>query len=494
MTCHARLLPGLLSAALALSGCAVGPNFHPSAAPPEQSYGPEPAALSTGPQRLVPGAAPGADWWRGMGSPELDRLMATALAHNADLGAARATLREAREVYLAQRGSLLPSVDVQAQAQTAKNSESLAPPLSSNAVRYDLFTGQVNVGYALDVFGGVRRATEAAAAQAEQQRFQSEAAYLALTGNVASAYVQLAVLRDQLGVSEALLAANQRLVELTRLQHDKGQVSGAVLGQADAQLAQARASAAALRKQVAQQLDLLATLCGETPAELGDAPARLSGLRLPATLPLSLPAQMVRQRPDVRAAEAAVHAASAQLGVAIAARLPAISISASAGGASSQIGSMLASPNQLWTVAGGLAQPIFQGGALLHRQRAAQAALDVAEAQHRGAILAGFQNVADVLAAIQTDAEAFRDQQAAETAAQRSADAATLRHRMGDVSGLEELTARAALLQVSLARTQAEGARLSDSVALYVALGGGWSERERTALAAGGDLSSEVSR
>lgn len=472
-----RLRSAWIGASAALAGCAAGPNFHPPAPPAVRTYGAAVAPATAGGQQLLAGAAPAADWWRSFGSPELDRLMATALARNADLAAARAALRQAHETWMAQRGALLPSIDVELQAQRARNSQSLAPPLSNNAVTYSLFSGQVNVGYSLDLFGGVRRANEAARAQAEQQRFEAEAAYLTLTSNVASAYVQLAALRDQLAATQAMVDADRRLVQLTRLQHDRGQVSGAEMAQAEAQLAQARNAVPSLDKQIAQQVDLLAVLCGMSPAELDVPQGGLAELRLPATLPLSLPAQMVRQRPDVRAAEAAVHAASAELGVAVAARLPNLTLSAAAGGASPLAGSVLNPANQLWNITGGLAQPIFQGGALLHREHAAQAALEQAQAQYRSAVLAGFQNVADVLAAISADAEALSADQAAEAAAKRSADVAAERHRAGQVSGVDPLNAQTTALQASLARTQAEAARFTDSIALLVALGGGWSSR-----------------
>jgi NodT family efflux transporter outer membrane factor (OMF) lipoprotein len=479
-----RLALACLAAALA--GCAVGPNFHTPAPPKAQAYGATPAATAAAGQRLVPGAAPDAAWWRSFGSTELDRLMDAALAHNSDLDSARAALKGARENWLAQRGTLLPTVDVEGQAQRARSSQALSPVLNANIFTYNLYSTQLNVGYTLDLFGGVRRGVEAAHAQAEQQQFEAEAAYLTLTSNVATAYVQLAALRDQLATTQALVEADTRLVALTRMQHDKGQVSGAEMAQAEAQLAQARNALPGLTKQVAQQIDLLAVLCGETPAELGEPPARLADLRLPAQLPLSLPAQMVRQRPDVRAAEAAVHAASAEVGVALAARLPNITLSGAAGGASPQIGSVLSPANQLWSIGGSLAQPLFQGGALLHRQRAAEAALDQAQAQYRSAVLAGFQNVADVLAAIQADADGLTAAAAADDAARRNADIAALRHRVGQVSGLDDLNARATALQASLARSQAEAARFTDSVALLVALGGGWWSRNDFATARAG--------
>lgn len=474
MTRRRLMAIGLIGAGAALCGCAVGPNFHTPAPPKAQAYGAAPAPAQVAGQRLVPGGSPAADWWKGFGSPELDRLMETALAHNADLASARAALRQARETYLAQRGALLPTADLAGQAQRARSSETLSPVLNAQVFTYDLYSTQLNVGYTLDLFGGVRRGVEAAHAQAQAQQFQSEAAYLTLTSNVAGAYVQLASLRDQLALDQQLVDAAGRLVALTRLQHQTGQVSGAVLAQAEDQLAQARNAVPGLKKQIAQQVDLLAALCGEAPSELGEPPAGLADLRLPAELPVSLPSQMVRQRPDVRAAEAAVHAASAQLGVAIANRLPSLSISGAAGGASTQIGSVLTSPNQLWSVTGAIAQPLFHGGTLLHQQRAAQAALDQAKAQYRSAVLAGFQNVADTLAAIDADAEGLTTAQAAEAAARKGADIAALRHRTGDVSEIDELNARVTALQAGLAREQAEAARYSDSVALFVALGGGW--------------------
>jgi NodT family efflux transporter outer membrane factor (OMF) lipoprotein len=244
-----------------------------------------------------------------------------------------------------------------------------------------------------------------------------------------------------------------------------------------AQLEKAQKRGAELQKALEQQHDLIAALAGRFPSEAGAADLKLADFTLPATLPISLPSQLVDQRPDIRAAEANLHAASAAVGVAVADRLPNITLTASLGGASTELQGLLSPGNQAWSVAGGLTQPLFRGGALLHRQKAAEAAYDQARAQYRSTVIAAFRNVSDVLAAIRHDADSLTTAAAAEQAAQNALSIAEARVRAGQISGASALTIEQAYRSAVATRIQMQVSRLTDTVALFQALGGGWTDQ-----------------
>jgi NodT family efflux transporter outer membrane factor (OMF) lipoprotein len=429
-------------------------------------------------QRFEPGAPVAARWWTLFGSARLDALEDEALKANADLAAAQAALKQARELYLAQRAALFPTVQLAANALRAHNSDTIAPPLANNAQSYGLYTAQLDIAYAPDVFGGVRRQIEAAAAQADNQRFLTQAVYLTLTVNVANAVIQLASLDSQMEETQGVIEADRRTLEVAERQQRMGEASTVDVAAAQTTLEQARQLAPPLRKQIDQQRDMLAALLGRAPqnAPFG-APTdslEIGDLSLPVELPVSLPSDLVRQRPDVKAAEANLHAASAQVGVATAARLPSFSITAIPGGASTRIDTLFSNGNAFWSVTGGVTQSLFDAGALRHKQRAAQAALEQSKAQYRGAVLTALQNTADVLQAIVDDAEALRHADAAATAAARSLRLARNAFAHGQVGILPVLNAEAADRQARITLSQARGARFVDTAALYQALGGGW--------------------
>jgi NodT family efflux transporter outer membrane factor (OMF) lipoprotein len=483
---HRRAAQASLAAiALALGGCAVGPNFHTPAPPSADRYTPAPLPAETSSaathggavQKLVRGAAVDGRWWTLFGSPQLNALEDEALAANPDLAAAKAALRQARESYLADRAALFPTIGLTANGARAKDSLTIAPTLTNNSEYYTLYQGQLTLTYVVDVFGGVRRQIESSAAQAESQRFQTEAAYLTLTTNVANAAVQLAGLEAQLDATDRIIAANRQTLEITRSERELGQAAEADLAAAQAALEQAEQLAPPLRKQIAQQRDLLAALLGRPSSQAPEARLDLASFTLPAELPVSLPSELVRQRPDVRAAEANLHAAYAQVGVAVAARLPSLTINGAAGGASSEISSLLTNGNSLWSIEGGVAQTVFDAGALRHRQKAAEAALDQARAQYKSAVLASLQNTADVLQSIVEDANALQHASAARDAALKSLKIAQSELEHGQIATLNVLTAQAAYQQSELALAQARAARFADTVALFQALGGGWWNR-----------------
>jgi len=466
-----RLLPAVILAST-LGACAVGPDFHTPAPPSSTTYVATPAPAD---QRLHPGQAVDAAWWKAFGSPALDALVDEALRANPDLKSADAALRQSRELLAAQRGAFWPTVGLSYEGQRAKTSDALQPVTADNASIYSLHTAQVEVDYSPDVFGAVRRATESAKATAESQRFQYEAARTSLIANVVSGAIQQAALQAQLDGALRAAAAGREVLAFTRRQAELGALGQADVAAQETLVAQAEQGVPTLQKALTQQQTALAILLGREPGQGAPAVPGLASITLPADLPLALPADLVRRRPDVRAAEANLHAASAQVGVAIAARIPNITLSSVGGGASLAIQDLLTHGNDFWTLTAGVTQPVFAGGALLHRQKAAEAALDQAEAQYRSTALAGLKNVADTLDALSRDADALKLAAVSEAAARRSLDFTQRQTTLGQVGALQARLAEQAYAQAEAALVSAQAARYADTAALYQALGGGWS-------------------
>ena len=470
--------------ALALTGCAVGPDFVTPPPPDVTGYTPEPlkstAAANAGsgaaqkfePARELPG-----QWWTLFHSRALNALVERALAANADLQAAQAALRVARENVYAQQGALLPALDANVGAIRELPAIGGPSDVGAGAQTFNLFTTQLNVSYSPDVFGGTRRSIEALVAQADSQRFALEATYLTLTSNLAGAAVQEASLRGQIAATQSIIKIESDILDLLRKQRGLGAVADADVVAQEAALAQSEQALPPLRKQLAQQRDLIAALTGGFPSQPLAEQFVLSSLRLPRNLPVSLPSQLVEQRPDIRAAEANLHAASAQIGVAIANRLPNITLSASAGSTAIAVDQLFTPGNNFWNIAGGAAQPIFHGGTLLHRELAAKATFDQAAAQYRSTVITAFQNVADALRAIQADAVALQKAAASEKAAAKSLDISRHRLELGDINYVSLLNAQQTYQTALLSLVQARAARYADTVALFQALGGGWWNR-----------------
>lgn len=462
-----------------LSGCAVGPDFQPPPAPPVSGY------LPGG--RLSPAVAgrvfqPGADipprWWELLHSQHLNALIEQGIVHNPDLTAAEAAVRVAQLNALALRGGLFPQVAGTYNASRQQIPGGSAPGLSATgADLYSLHTAQVTVAFLPDVWGGTRRQIESAEALAEVAAFQREGIYLTLTANIALAAIQEASLRGQIAATRRLIRLQTQLLEILRRQNDLGQIALTDVVTQETAVAQARLLLAPLERQLEQQRHLLAALTGRFPSDADGAQFRLGSFRLPRQLPLSLPADLVRQRPDVRAAEASVHAANAQVGVAIANRLPQITLSGNAGSTATAISQLFTGGTGFWMIAGNALQPIFDGGTLRAKHRSAEEAVQQSVAQYRSTVLAAFQNVADTLRALQADARALEAAIQAERAASRSIDLVRKQVEQGQVSLPLLITAQQAYLSTSLARVQAEAARLADTVALFLALGGGWWNR-----------------
>jgi NodT family efflux transporter outer membrane factor (OMF) lipoprotein len=482
-----------LAAVTLMSGCAVGPNFRRPASPAVDNYTRPSLAQTTASvdavggeaQRLVHGHDLPRDWWTLFQSPALNTLVERSLRANPTLVAAQQSLRQAMAQAAAQRGLYYPSVQGSFSPSYQKTSATLAPPLNSDQLRYTLYTAQVTVGFTPDVFGGNRRQVEALLGQAEAQGFQLYAAQVTLTSNVVAAAVQEASLRAQIAATREIIAISTRSVELVRRQFELGAVAGLEVAAQETALAQVEQTLPPLQKQLEQNRNLLTALAGRLPSDDPEETFELASLRLPTDLPAGVPSRLVDQRPDVRAAEAQLHAASAQIGVAVANQLPQFTITGAYGGTSTSLTSMFANGNPFWTIAGNVAQSIFDFGTLLHRRRAAEAAFEQAAAQYRSTVLTAFQNVADALYALQADAESLKVVVAAERAAKRTLDITLKQQQLGAVNYLALLSAQQAYQQTLITRVQAQANRFADTAALFQALGGGWWNRDSASQATG---------
>ncbi len=443
------------------------PELHPAATVASDVAGGAQQRFDAG--RDIPG-----EWWKVFHSKQLDGLIDQALQANPGLQAAQAALWQAKENLYAQKGKLLPSVSANSSATREQFSPAefggTGPPFIFN-----LFQATVNVSYAPDVFGGVRRQVEAEAALADYQRFELEATYLTLTSNVVTAAVAEGSLRGQIAATRDILKVESDQLEVVRQQFNIGAVTKTDVLTQESEVATTQATLPPLEKQLEQQHHVLLALVGRFPNERLHEDLTLAAFRLPKALPLSLPSQLVEQRPDVRAAEAQLHQASAQVGVAIANRLPQFSLTADYGAAGPKL---LFSPNTIiWALAASGTQPLFEGFTLLHQERAAKAAYDMAQAQYRTTVLGAFQNVADVLRALQLDAATLKAQYAALQAASATLDLARGQFRLGAIAYVTLLNSERSYGQARLALVQAQAARFADTAALFQALGGGWWNR-----------------
>ncbi len=474
-----------LAAVMLLASCAVGPDFVHPAAPEITRYTREPLAPQTSGadvaagqrQRFIAGRDIPKEWWAVFKSPALNALIERSLANNPNLQSTLATLRAAQQAVYAQEGKYFPLVQANFNPLRAQTAATLSPATASGANIYNLYTAQLQVSYTFDVWGLNRRAVESLQALADVQRFEVEAAYLALTSNVVGR-------GDHRGLAARPDRGHQS-VDRDQRQNARHlpTPAGQGLGNASdvavqaAALAQAKATLPPLRKALAQQRDLLAALSGAYPSEGPRETFRLANLHLPVDLPVSLPSQMVEQRPDVRAAEEQLHSASAQVGVATANLLPNFTISAN-GGYSNTVFAALISPQSLaWELAGNATQTIFDAGTLLHQLEGARDTYQAAAWTYRGTVIGAVQNVADALRALQNDADALRAARDFERAAKKSLDLAQQQLDKGQSNVLLQLTAEQTYLQANIQVVQAQAARLADTAALFQALGGGWWNR-----------------
>jgi NodT family efflux transporter outer membrane factor (OMF) lipoprotein len=475
-------------ALLGLAGCMVGPDFKRPEPPTDKTYlsgettdqtVATPDVLGGEAQLFVQGLDIPAQWWSVFQSRPLSDLVARSMAANPDIQAAIQALKLAQQNARAQRAALFPTVSASLSGSQNQTSAALSPATATGGSIYGLFTGLLNVAFVPDIWGGTRRAAESLDAQAEQQCFLLEATYLSLASNVVVAAVTEASLRGQIAATERTIEVQRQSLALLQRRLAIGQGALADVATQQAALAQSEATLPPLRNQLSQQRNLLAQLTGQTTAHVPAETFELDGLSLPQQLPVSLPSRMVEQRPDVRAAEANVHSAAAGVGVSIANMLPQLTLGLNYG-STSLSSDQLFNPALGPTVFAGatVAQTLLDGGALLARKRAAEAAWEQSKAQYKSTVLTAFRNVADSLRALEFDAMTLKAAADAERAAQLSLDITRRRLAAGDAGVLDILNAELAYQQAVLSRVQAQASRFADTAALYQALGGGWWNRD----------------
>ena len=477
----ARILAG--AAALLLADCAVGPDFVTPAAPPVMGYTPEPLHSprtdAEGPrvaqQHFVTGAEISARWWAAFRSHPLNDLIRMSVEHNPSLQSAEAAIEVAYFNAQAQRGLFFPQVSANytASGQQFSNMATLQPG-DAPQTRYALHTAQLNVSFVPDIWGQNVRAVESLDALREQAQFQLEAAYLALTANVVTAAIQEASLRGQIAATERIVRIERDILGILKNQFSAGQAAKVDVLTQETALAQAEQTLPPLQKQLALQRNLLTALAGQFSADEILEKFDLQHLALPANLPVSLPSTLVARRPDVRAAEANLHSASALVGVAIAARLPNFTLTGNPGSSAFKPAELFTPGTFFYTVAGSATATVFDGLTLYHRQKAAEANLDEAGALYRQAVITALQNVADALRSLQADARDVQAAIKAENTAKASLEIVQQQLVLGQINQVTVLNAQQAYLNTAIARVQAQATRLSDTAALFMALGGGW--------------------
>ena len=470
-------------AALLMVGVAacVGPNFHRPAAPAVERFTaqtlPVQTADAAGPggaaQRFLSESEVPRNWWTLFGSDPLNQMVIEALRANPDVISAQASLRQALENTAAQRGSYFPQVQGSFDASRNRDATGvLSPNLTSGQALYNLYTPQVTVSFVPDVFGANRRAVESLAAQAEAARYQLDATYLTLTANVVTAVIQAAGLRGQIAASERVVSLERESLAVLKRELELGAVAEADVYAQDAALAALEASLPPLKRQLQITEDQLAALLGRTPSQFNALTVSLDDLSLPTDLPVGLPSQLVDRRPDVRAAEAQLHAATANVGVAIANLLPQFTLTGDAGSTGTALNQLFKAGTGFWSIGANATQTVFAGGTLIHRKRAADAALDQAAAAYKTSVLTAFQNVADALHALDNDADALKAATRATSAAQLSLGVSQRQLELGSVSYLALLNSEQTYSQALVLQIQARTSRLVDTAALFNALGG----------------------
>ncbi len=491
---RARLAIIMTMPCIALSSCMVGPDFvHPSL-PDTHAYTPAPQIHHTVsiPQAGKAGYAqhfiknediPGL-WWQVFRSPAVNKLICQAMANNPNLAAAEAALMAARQAYYAQiGGTLLPLVNANASYERQRfsyNSLGANGQLFGGGTRsntFNLYNSTVNITYTLDVFGGLRRLIEAYGAQVEYQRFQLEGAYLTLSTNIVTTAITIASLREQIAATEELIRLQRDTLNIIHKQFELGGISKLDYLFQEAQVAQTEGTLPPLKQSLAKNNHLLSVLIGDLPSENHLPKFKLKDFTLATHIPIGIPAVLVRQRPDIRAAEALIHLYSAQIGVATANLIPQFTLYGNYGWQSSILSQLISPANIVWSWGGGIVETLFNGGALVAKRRQAVAAYQQFAAQYQQAVLQGFQNVADTLRALEHDAEGLKAQKEAEVAAQQSLKLTTDQYFLGGVNYLALLIAQRTYHQAQIARIRTEADRYTDTAALFQALGGGWWSR-----------------
>lgn len=473
-----RALTALILAGL-LAGCAVGPDFKRPAVPGVLSYTAAPLPAQTASastafgdaQHFSAGASVSSQWWQGLGSSRLNALIEQAFQASPTLTSAKATLRQAQEIYAAQAGSTLyPQLDGGVGAQRQRVNPSALGQVGE-AREFSLYNASVGVRYNLDLAGGNRRALEALAARTDYRRYEVDAARLSLAGNIATAAITRARLAAQIEATGTILRAQEEQMQIARERLRLGQAAPDEVLSLQTQLEQTRAELPTLRKLLQQTEHLLAVLAGRTPGAGGIPEFVLEDFSLPVELPLLVPSELARHRPDIQASEALLHAANAEYGVAVAKLYPQLTLSASLGSQALTTGALFGGGSAVWSLVGQLTQPLFNPG-LPAQKRAALAAYDAAAANYQAVVLEALRNVADILRAVENDAQSLAALAAADAAAQESLKSVEAQYRFGTASYVQVLIMGQQAQRVRIGLISAQSQRLADSASFYQALGG----------------------
>jgi NodT family efflux transporter outer membrane factor (OMF) lipoprotein len=467
-----------------MSGCAVGPEFRAPPAPETSGYTSEKlpdsaeasSAVGGASRRLHFGRDLSGQWWDLFGSSQLSALIDEAMASYPDVTAQQAALMAARDNVRAEKGIFLPQMQGAANYEREQVSGASIGPGYPGFIT-SVYQATVNVSYTFDIFGNQRRTLEGLIAQVEAQNFVLEASYLTLTSNVVSTAIQLASVTDQIAATKDIIASETRQLELIKRRFEVGSQSRADVLQQESNLALIRATLPGLEQQQAVAEHQIAVLTGHSPRDVAPARFTLADLKLPVDLPVSLPSALVEQRPDIRQRAALVHQASSAVGVATVNMLPQLTLAGAFGGESLVYSTLFQPGSGIWNVAAGITQPLFQGGTLRAKRRAAIDSYDQAVAKYRLTVLKAFQNVADTLTALDHDVQAFEAQSDSLETAKASLNLIQKQYDAGTVSYVSLLTAQQAYAQVRLAYVQTFAARYTDTVTLFQALGGGWWNR-----------------
>ncbi len=479
---------GAVALVLLANGCAVGPDFKIPTAPQNAVAGTytqekiadelDPGLASAKKQVFVPGGKISSQWWEVFHNEALNQLIVRSLKNNPNLKAAQSSLTSAAEIYNYQFGALMvPNVTAGITNQREKlnlnQAQQAGNPNAQGAV-LGLLNASVNVSYNFDVFGANRRQLESQKAAMEYQAYQLEAAYLSLTANVVTTAIREASLREQLKATQDLLQAQNTQLQVVQKQFEVGAISRTPLLQQINIVAQTRASIPSLEKALSQTRHQLSVYAGLLPSQSVEAEFNLDSLELPRELPISLPSELVRQRPDIRASEALLHQASAQVGVATANQYPQFTLSGSYGSSAVKQGDLFKASSAFWNFAEGITAPIFSGGALSAKLRASQASYLQASEEYRATVLGAFQNVADTLRALEADTQTLNAQAQVEAISKEALELSTKQYQLGATSYLVLLDAQRTYQQALINLIAAKAARYADTAALFQSLGGGW--------------------
>ncbi len=473
----------------AIAGCVTGPDFKGGTVPAIAAYTSLPipqktveaaAKLGTA-QAFLPGGNLPFEWWRLFKSADLDMLIRQALEGNPTLTAAEAALRQAQEVVNARTGNIqYPDMSFNGGVTRQKGSPAAAGLPDGKGNIFDLYHASVAVSYVFDIFGSGRREIEALNAGVDHARFRLQAAHLAISGNVVTTVIQKAAHRGLVQATKEIILAQEQQLVLLEKQQELGGISRSEVLSFRAQLESVRSVLPLYENRVVLLGHQLITLLGKMPIESANLPETdLYSIELPAELPVILPSELVHQRPDIQAAEALLHAACAGIGVATADLYPRISLSGSFGPQSGQFDGLFKGDNVVWGLGAGLTQPLLNGGSLRARKRGAEAAFDQAAAHYRGTVISAFQNVADVLKTLEADAVILKSQANAEAATKEALEIARGQFKAGSINSMVVLDAERQYQQSRIGLIQAQAARLTDTAALFQALGGGWINKDK---------------